>query len=134
MIRRPVHSNLTARRSESGRGFTLLEVMIALLVIALGMAAIMNTASDATWKSSHLRTSTIANWVAYNEIAAYRAQRVWNNDRKRTGEVDMANATWEWTMEISDTDDPSLRRLDVEVRLEDEEAVRARVNGYIGKL
>ena len=46
----------------------------------------------------------------------------------------MANADWVWRMEISTTDDPSLRRLDVEVSLKGEDAVKARVTGFIGKL
>jgi hypothetical protein len=46
----------------------------------------------------------------------------------------MANAQWEWTMQISATDDPSLRRLDVEVTLKDETAVKANVTGFIAKL
>jgi general secretion pathway protein I len=116
------------------RGFTLLEVMIALLVITLGMGAVITTTGESGWKSSHLRSSTIASWVAYNEIALYRASRVWNDTTRRSGEAEMANAEWEWTMEISTTDDPSLRRLDVEVTLKDETAVRARVTGFIARL
>ena len=44
-------------------GFTLLEVMIALLVITLGMGAVIVTTGESAWKSSHLRESTIASWV-----------------------------------------------------------------------
>jgi len=116
------------------RGFTLLEVMIALLVITLGMGAVITTTGESGWKSSHLRSSTIASWVAYNEIALYRASRAWNDTTRRSGEVEMANAAWEWTMQSSATDDPSLRRLDVEVTIKDETAVRARVTGFIARL
>jgi general secretion pathway protein I len=116
------------------RGFTLLEVMIALLVITLGMAAVISTSSESGWKSAHLRQSTIASWVAYNEIALYRATRTWNSVKSRSGETEMANAKWEWRMEISTTDDKSLRRLDVEVTLKDETAIKARVTGFIARI
>ena len=46
----------------------------------------------------------------------------------------MANADWAWEMEISNTDDPSLRRIDVEVSVKGEDAVKARVTGFIAKL
>ena len=114
--------------------FTLIEVTIALLVITLGMGAVIVTTGESGWKSSHLRQSTIASWVAYNEIAMYRAKRTWSDATSRSGEAEMANAQWDWRMEISTTDDPSLRRLEVEVSLKGETAVKARVTGFIARL
>jgi type II secretion system protein I len=98
------------------------------------MGAVITTTGESGWKSSHLRSATIASWVAYNEIALYRASRAWSDTTRRSGQVEMANAEWEWTMQISATDDPSLRRLDVEVTLKDETAVKAHVTGFIAKL
>jgi general secretion pathway protein I len=114
--------------------FTLIEVMVALLVITLGMGAVIVTTGESGWKSSHLRESTIASWVAYNEIAMFRAKRTWSDATRRSGDAEMANAEWDWRMEISSTDDPSLRRLDVEVSLKGETAVKARVTGFIARL
>ena len=118
----------------TARGFTLLEVMIALLVITLGMAAVMSTTSESGWKSAQLRESTIANWVAHNEIALYRGKGSWNETDKRSGETEMANVVWEWTMTFTDTPNTSIREVEVEVRLQDETAVKARVKGYISRL
>ena len=133
---KPRHGNsrVVSLRDRFQRGFTLLEVMIALLVITLGMGAVMSTTSESGWKSSHLRESTIASWVAYNEIALYRASRTWNSQSRRSGVTTMANADWEWSMEISKTDDDKLRRLDVEVTLKGEDAVKARVTGFIANI
>ena len=115
-------------------GFTLLEVMIALLVITLGMGAVIVTTGESAWKSSHLRESTIASWVAYNEIAMFRAKRTWSEATSRSGETEMANTQWNWQMKISATDDPSLRRVDVEVFIDGDTAVKSRVTGFIGRL
>ena len=115
-------------------GFTLIEVMVALLVITLGMGAVIVTTGESAWKSSHLRESTIASWVAYNEITMYRAKRTWSEATSRSGEAEMANAQWEWKMQISATDDASLRRVDVEVFIKGETAVKSRVTGFIAKL
>jgi general secretion pathway protein I len=114
--------------------FTLIEVMVALLVITLGMGAVIVTTGESGWKSSHLRESTIASWVAYNEIAMYRAKRTWSDASSRSGDAEMANTEWDWQMKISKTDDPSLRRLDVEVSIKGETAVKARVTGFIARL
>jgi len=122
------------RGNDRKRGFTLLEVMIALLVITLGMGAVINTTGESGWKSAQLKQGTIANWVAQNQIAEYRAKRTWTNATKKSGEVEMANTDWVWQMKISKTDDPSLRRLDVEVFIKGEDALKASATGFIGRL
>jgi general secretion pathway protein I len=115
-------------------GFTLLEVMIALLVITLGIGAVINTTSESGWKSSQLKQKTIASWVAQNQIAEYRARRTWNNASSKSGQVEMANTVWIWQMKVSATDDPSLRRIDVDVLLKGEDGIKASLTGFIAKL
>ena len=131
-IRCTMGCNVRSIRRKSA--FTLIEVMVALLVITLGMGAVIVTTGESGWKSSHLRESTIASWVAYNEIAMYRAKRTWSDASSRSGDAEMANTEWDWRMKISATDDPSLRRLDVEVSIKGETAVKARVTGFIARL
>ena len=116
------------------RGFTLLEVMIALLVITLGMGAVINTTSESGWKSAQLKQKTIATWVAQNQIVKYRAKRIWSDAHSQSGKVEMANVEWTWKMKISATDDPSLRRLDVEVFIEGEDSLKASLTGFIAKI
>ena len=126
---------LAARpRHYRSHGFTLLEVMIALLVIVIGTAAVINTTTESTWKSSRLWERTIASWVAQNEIAQFRARRSWGNERNRSGVTEMANAEWQWRMQISETDDPALRRLDVEVSVSGDSDVITTLTAFIGKL
>ena len=123
---------MSGRRAQ--RGFTLIEVMIALMIIVVGAAAVINTSTESAWKSSQLWQRTIAGWVAQNQIAEFRAKRSWSNDRNQSGVAEMANAEWRWQMRISDTDDASLRRLDVEVFLDGDDDVKARMTAFMGKL
>jgi len=116
------------------RGFTLLEVMIALLIIVLGTAAVINTSTESTWKSAQLWQRTVAGWVAQNQLAEFRARRSWSDDRSHTGVVEMANAEWQWRLQVSTTDDPSMRRLDIEVYLRGDDAVSARATGFMARL
>ena len=116
------------------RGFTLLEVMIALLVLAIGVGAVINTIGESGWKSAQLRQKTIAGWVAQNRIAEFRARRTWSNKSNYSGTDDMANAEWDWKMKISKTDDPSLRRIDVDVYLKGDDGVKASATGFVAKL
>ena len=123
---------MTARRKASG--FTLIEVMIAFLVIVIGAAAVFNTASESTWKTTLLWERTVAGWVAQNQLNEFRAKRSWSNKRSYAGETEMANAEWEWRMTVTNTDDPSLRRLDIEVYLKGSDGNKASLTAFMGKL
>ena len=120
--------------NKKSKGFTLLEVMVALLIIAIGLGAIIDSAGNTTLHATYLRQKTIAGWVAQNEIALYRAKRTWESAGSRKGKATMANVEWSWRMEISKTDDPSLRRLDIEVFLEGQEGIKATATGFIARL
>ena len=78
---------------------------------------------------------TIASWIAQNEVSLYRAKKTWNDVSNLTGEVEMADTSWQWKMKISKTDDPLLRRIDVDVYLDDDdEAIKASATGFIANL
>jgi len=115
--------------------FTLLEVMVALLIVAITMGAIVDSGGSSARNTAHLTQKTIASWIAQNEVSLYRAKKTWNDVSNLTGEVEMADTSWQWKMKISKTDDPLLRRIDVDVYLDDDdEAIKASATGFIANL
>ena len=118
----------------SSKGFTLLEVMFALLVVALTMGAIVEAGGYSSRRTFQLTEKTIASWIAQNQVTLYRARRTWSSASNKSGNVEMADNKWQWKMKISKTDDPLLRRLDVDVYLLDGEDIKASATGFIGKL
>lgn len=120
--------------SENCRGFTLIEVMFALLIVALTMGAIVETGGYSARRTSQLTEKTVASWIAQNQVTLYRARRTWTSESNKTGSVEMANVKWQWKMKISNTDEPLLRRIDVDVYLQDGEDIKASATGFIGKL
>jgi len=118
----------------SPKGFTLLEVMFAILIVALTMGAIVETGGYSAKRTSQLTEKTIASWIAQNQVTIYRAKRAWTSETKKSGTVEMADSEWRWKMKISNTDEPLLRRLDVDVFLADGSDIKASATGFIGKL
>jgi general secretion pathway protein I len=116
------------------KAFTLLEVMVALVVISVTMGAIISSAGSSTAVASRLKEKTVANWVAQNQVALYRAKKIWTNSTSnQNGKVKMLDVEWQWDMKISKTDDPLLRKIDVEVYLEEDDII-TKATGFIGRL
>lgn len=120
--------------SRKSQGFTLIEVMVALLVITISLFAIFETTSSVTWHASFLKEKTIANWIAQNQIALYRSKKTWGSVSNTSGQVSMADVEWDWKMHIGKTENPSVRKIDVEVFFDGDDVLKGSATGYIAKL
>lgn len=114
------------------RGFTLLEILVALAVIALALAAIVGETAQRLSNAARLNDSTLAHWVAMNRVAEQQLSTAWPTAGITTGTVELAGREWFWTLKVSDTEDADVRRLDVEVRTDkDGGKSRASVIAYL---
>jgi len=117
------------------KAFTLIEIMVALAIIALTMGAIIENTTASTRNALYLQEKTIATWIAMNQISLVRARREWTSVSNKKGEVEMANREWIWKMQILNTDDPNMRRLNVDVYLADNDSqALASMSGFLGQL
>ena len=114
VVRRRASSlpNPSARRR--ARGFTLLEVLIALLILSLVLVALIRAAGLQAQALTHHRDSTLAQWVAANVAAELRAQGAPPVGRQQ-GEMRMGPQRWRWQAETSDTDVERVRRMEISV-------------------
>ena len=103
------------------RGFTLLEILVALTVLAVTLAAIIKATGDYTANQAYLRDRTFAVWVARNALAQFQIENAWPGVGERKGTMEMGRREWDWLARISQTEEAELRRLDVEVRPLDED-------------
>ncbi len=119
----------------STRGFTLIEVLAALIIVSLGMLGVIQAVSQTASNSVYLRDKTLAHWIAMNRLTEARlAQRPPEIDES-SDEVDYAGRRWRWTMDVSETQVESLRRIDVRVSLadsEDDGSALALLTGFYG--
>jgi len=116
------------------KGFTLLEVMFALLIVALTMGAVVESGGYSARRTLQLTEKTIASWIAQNQVTLYRAKRTWTSATSKSGTLEMANSEWEWKLKISKTDEPLLRRIDVDVYQAGGSDIKASATGFIAKL
>lgn len=95
-------------------GFTLLEVLVALAVIALALAAAIKTSAESASNTNYLRDRTMAQWVATDRLREMQALEVWGTG-KDEGRRELAGRTWYWRTEITNTPVANMRRVEVTV-------------------
>jgi len=98
------------------RGFTLIEVLAALLIVALGMLGVIQAVTQTARNGTYLREKTLAHWVAMNVITERRLMPDPPAVAESSDEVEFAGQRWRWSMTVTQTAVESLRRMDVEVR------------------
>jgi len=111
-----MHAAEYASRALRRRGFTLIEVLAALVIVALGMLGVIEAVTQTARNGTYLRDKTLAHWIAMNLITEQRLQSSPPDVTKSSDEVEFAGQRWRWTMVVTQTQVDSLRRMDVSVR------------------
>lgn len=106
--------------NRASAGFTLLEVMVALAIITIGLAAAIRAGSSQSMNAAHLKDKTLAYYVAANQAAnlQLQLQSGWPAPGTQNGHEYMGFQEWHWQTLISETADKNLRRADIDVGLE----------------
>lgn len=107
---------MKAARAVAASGFTLIEVLVALAIVAIGMAAVLSALSSSAGTISYLRDKTFAQWVALNKIATLRLSGQQPPTGTTNGDTDYAGRSWHWRQEVVTTEAPGVVRIDVSVR------------------
>ncbi|MEX0607061.1 MAG: type II secretion system minor pseudopilin GspI [Halofilum sp. (in: g-proteobacteria)] len=112
-------------------GFTLVEVLVALAVFAVGMTALIVAGAQRAQDLSYLRDRTLASWIAADRIDELRLERHWRTGR-RDGEVEMAGQTWIWEAEVVGTANEAVHRVEVAVSRGAGAEPVTRLTGFLG--
>jgi type II secretion system protein I len=82
-------------------GFTLIEVMVALVIVAFGMGAVLAALSSAAGNIAALHDKTLAQWIALNQVADTRLNLQVPGTGTTEGDVKaFGNANWHWRQDI----------------------------------
>lgn len=97
------------------QGFNLIEIMFALLLLALVITVSVETSSGDFASYNRIKETTLARWLASNRIAEVQAGKDFPSVGKQQGKGDMGGIAWQWEQEISAAQDANLRRIKVSV-------------------
>ena len=115
------------------RGFTLVEVMVALAIIALSLTAVAAKMARMIDTSNSMQERTYASWIAQNKITEMRLANVIPEVTTTSGDVEYAERSWRWRAVVSETGIENLYRVDVEISSADSNAIIRNVTGFIGE-
>ncbi len=123
------------RKLHRACGFTLVEVLVALVVVVIGLAALMIAVSGTARTSGYLRDKTLAQWMALNRLSEVRLNLNKFGQNTDTGEINFANRTWHYDTRYYDTSITSMKRVVVRVYAGDAKAKGnpiAESTGFLG--
>lgn len=97
------------------RGFTLVEVLVALTIVAVALMASLRAVGSMSSSAFDLRQRTLAQWSAENRLAQIRVQEEWPATGKRAFDCSQAEAGLRCEEEVFATPNPQFRRVEVSV-------------------
>jgi len=97
------------------QGFTLLEVLVAVAIVAIAMGALLAGFARYAEQAGYLRQRTLALWVAHNRMNELVIAPGWPATGSKEDDAEMSGVEWRYRIVVSNTDDPALRRIDLRV-------------------
>jgi len=130
MMRRARSSAIPTR--PRARAFTLIEILVALAVLAVALAAGMRALAQGADGASTLKARTLALWVAQNRLAAAQIAPISLAAGESRGDALQAGMAFVWTVKVSGTPNPAFQRIDIAVAERDTPSYAlARLTGYV---
>lgn len=118
----------------STHGFTLVEILVALAILAVALAAGMRSVAQSSDAATLLKHRTLALWVAQNRLAAAQLANPWPAAGIRTGGAEQARTQFVWSETVEGTPNPTFRKIEITVAdPATPDYVLARLVGYLGQ-
>jgi general secretion pathway protein I len=130
---RAVKHGRTPRIVRGAEGFTLVEILVALAIIAVALVAGMRALHQSADTATALKARTLALWVAQNRLAAAQIVAPWPALGASSGEAEQAGAQFRWRVTVTATPNPAFRRIEIVVsEPQTPDYALARLAGFLG--
>lgn len=93
------------------QGFTLIEIMVAVTIIAISLTALLSTSGTQASSVTFLKQKTLAHWVAVNELEQIRIAKEFPDLGDKKGSTKMANHEWFWLRTTKKTENKDAREV-----------------------
>ena len=123
-------SRLRPRRPDQA-GFTLAEVLVAVAVLAIALAAVMRVTAQTAGTAADIRDRMQGLWVAEDRLALQQMRRDYPPPDTKSGDTDWFGRKWYWTDKIQTTQVEGIRRIEIEIRAQEKGPVLGHVVGLL---
>ena len=115
-------------------GFTLIEILVALAILAVALAATTRAASLATDGTLETRQRLLATWAAENRVAELRARRIFPATAVSRLTTDQGGLALVIDETVTETPNPTIRRVDLAIAdARDPNRVLTRLTAYVSQ-
>ncbi len=111
----PIDRSRLSPTGKHSAGFTLLEILIALAILAIAFASIISVSSNQSINVAYLRDKTLAHWVAMNQMTTLQISGKWPDTGTQRGDEEMGLQKWHWVREVEKTPDDRVRKVEIRV-------------------
>ncbi|WP_341212338.1 type II secretion system minor pseudopilin GspI [uncultured Limimaricola sp.] len=118
-------------RRDPQAGFSMIEALIAMAVLAVGAVSLLGATEGHSARIGDLTDRTVARWVAEERLTAWRLGLPEIDEAHAQEEVEMFGRAWRVTVEATPTPDIALDRIEVRVAPAKADGANVRLTGYI---
>ncbi|UQB41711.1 type II secretion system minor pseudopilin GspI [Thiomicrospira microaerophila] len=122
---------LKTKKQSNQQGFTLIEVMVAVLIVAVALAGLSQTLAVMSHQQSSLAERVYATWLGQNRLI--ELQYGLGGEVEKTTESEMLGLVWQTQLEMESTAIPGMMRASLEVRLKDGKHPATRLVTVLGE-
>ena len=119
------------------KGFTLIEVMVALAVFSVVSVALVRNSTSTLRQAGIIQDRTVATWLAEDELTTLRMQRRSEENFPDLGTnrelVEIAGVEWDIETEIESTENDYVRRVTVRIYRDSAEELTSELIGFLGR-